>query len=63
MTRSSSRSSTSTSSVAGSRCRSSQANDSGTDAVDEFDPYLYGMPASYDEAGAYIGPGLRPQHR
>ena len=33
-----------------------QANDSGTDAVDEFDPYLYGMPASYDEAGAYIGP-------
>ncbi len=33
-----------------------QANDSGTDGVDEFDPYLYGMPASYDEAGAYIGP-------
>ncbi|MFA7267616.1 MAG: 30S ribosomal protein S1 [Candidatus Nanopelagicales bacterium] len=33
-----------------------QANDSGADAVDEFDPYLYGMPASYDEAGAYIGP-------
>ncbi|MBP7971299.1 MAG: 30S ribosomal protein S1 [Candidatus Nanopelagicales bacterium] len=33
-----------------------QANDSGTETVDEFDPYLYGMPASYDEAGAYIGP-------
>ncbi|MFT6564566.1 MAG: small subunit ribosomal protein S1 [Actinomycetes bacterium] len=33
-----------------------QANDSGADGVDEFDPYLYGMPASYDEAGAYIGP-------
>ena len=33
-----------------------QANDAGADAVDEFDPYLYGMPASYDEAGAYIGP-------
>ena len=33
-----------------------QANDSGDDSVEEFDPYLYGMPASYDEAGAYIGP-------
>lgn len=33
-----------------------QANDSGGDSVEEFDPYLYGMPASYDEAGAYIGP-------
>ncbi|MEI8082949.1 MAG: 30S ribosomal protein S1 [Actinomycetes bacterium] len=33
-----------------------QANDSGTDTSDEFDPYLYGMPASYDEAGVYIGP-------
>jgi small subunit ribosomal protein S1 len=33
-----------------------QANDSGADAVDEFDPYLYGMPASYDDLGAYIGP-------
>ena len=33
-----------------------QANDSSDDAVDEFDPYLYGMPASYDEAGEYIGP-------
>ncbi len=32
-----------------------QANDSG-DTHDEFDPYLYGMPASYDDAGAYIGP-------
>ncbi len=40
-----------------------QANDSGTDAVDEFDPYLYGMPASYDEAGAYIGPeGFDPNN-
>lgn len=33
-----------------------QANDTSGEAVDEFDPYLYGMPASYDEAGAYIGP-------
>lgn len=33
-----------------------QANDSDDDSVEEFDPYLYGMPASYDEAGAYIGP-------
>lgn len=33
-----------------------QANDSSSEAEDEFDPYLYGMPASYDEAGEYIGP-------
>ena len=27
-----------------------------------FDPYLYGMPASYDESGAYIGPeGFDPE--
>ncbi|MFZ1669345.1 MAG: 30S ribosomal protein S1, partial [Candidatus Nanopelagicales bacterium] len=34
-----------------------QANeDAGAETTDEFDPYLYGMPASYDEQGAYIGP-------
>ncbi len=33
-----------------------QANEGSTEDVDEFDPYLYGMPASYDENGAYIGP-------
>ncbi len=33
-----------------------QANEGRSDDVDEFDPYLYGMPASYDEQGAYIGP-------
>ena len=34
-----------------------QANeDAGAETTDEFDPYLYGMPASYDENGAYIGP-------
>ncbi len=41
-----------------------QANDSGggVDEHDQFDPYLYGMPASYDEAGAYIGPeGFDPE--
>jgi small subunit ribosomal protein S1 len=40
-----------------------QANESGVaDASEGFDPYLYGMPASYDEAGAYIGPdGFDPE--
>ena len=34
-----------------------QANeDAGAETTDEFDPYLYGMPASHDEQGAYIGP-------
>ncbi len=40
-----------------------QANEgSGVDANETFDPYLYGMPASYDDAGAYIGPeGFDPE--
>ena len=40
-----------------------QANDSGdVDASDGFDPYLYGMPPTYDEAGKYIGPdGFDPE--
>lgn len=40
-----------------------QANESGvSDASEGFDPYLYGMPASYDEAGRYIGPdGFDPE--
>jgi small subunit ribosomal protein S1 len=40
-----------------------QANESGVgDASEGFDPYLYGMPASYDDAGAYIGPeGFDPE--
>jgi len=40
-----------------------QANESGVgDASEGFDPYLYGMPASYDEAGKYIGPdGFDPE--
>ena len=40
-----------------------QANDSGAgDDTDEFDPYLYGMPPSYDEEGNYIGPeGFDPE--
>lgn len=40
-----------------------QANESGvSDASEGFDPYLYGMPASYDEAGHYIGPdGFDPE--
>lgn len=34
-----------------------QANDSSDGvAVEEFDPYLYGMAPAFDEAGAYIGP-------
>ena len=34
-----------------------QANeDGGVSAVDEFDPYLYGMAPAFDEAGNYIGP-------
>ncbi|MGV1004683.1 MAG: 30S ribosomal protein S1 [Candidatus Nanopelagicales bacterium] len=34
-----------------------QANDAGSGAgSEEFDPYLYGMAPSYDEAGVYIGP-------
>ena len=33
-----------------------QANDSGDAvAVEEFDPYLYGMAPAFDEAGKYIG--------
>lgn len=40
-----------------------QANESGVgDASEGFDPYLYGMPPSYDEAGKYIGPaGFDPE--
>ncbi|MDQ1306280.1 MAG: small subunit ribosomal protein [Actinomycetota bacterium] len=40
-----------------------QANEGGVgDDTDEFDPYLYGMPVSYDEAGGYIGPeGFDPE--
>jgi small subunit ribosomal protein S1 len=40
-----------------------QANENGTGAgSEEFDPYLYGMAPSYDEAGAYIGPeGFDPE--
>ena len=40
-----------------------QANEGGVgDETDEFDPYLYGMPVSYDEAGGYIGPeGFDPE--
>lgn len=38
-----------------------QANET-EDANVGFDPYLYGMPASYDEAGKYIGPdGFDPE--
>ncbi|TAK69577.1 MAG: 30S ribosomal protein S1 [Actinomycetota bacterium] len=35
-----------------------QANEStsGGAAADDFDPYLYGMAPSYDDAGGYIGP-------
>ena len=33
-----------------------------SDPSEGFDPYLYGMPASYDEAGKYIGPdGFDPE--
>ena len=63
-TRSSSRSSTSTWTVGGSACRSSRrtrvrpARASG----DEFDPTLYGMPATYDEQGNYVYPdGFDPE--
>ncbi len=40
-----------------------QANENTTGAgSEEFDPYLYGMAPSYDEAGAYIGPeGFDPE--
>ena len=40
-----------------------QANDSGDGtAVEEFDPYLYGMAPAFDEAGTYIGPdGFDPE--
>jgi small subunit ribosomal protein S1 len=40
-----------------------QANENATGvAAEEFDPYLYGMAPSYDEAGAYIGPeGFDPE--
>ena len=41
-----------------------QANDSTTGGVatEEFDPYLYGMPPSFDEGGNYIGPeGFDPE--
>jgi small subunit ribosomal protein S1 len=38
-----------------------QASESGH-ADDAFDPYLYGMAPSYDEAGKYIGPaGFDPE--
>ncbi len=39
-----------------------QANASGATAVEEFDPYLYGMAPSFDEGGNYIGPeGFDPE--
>jgi len=40
-----------------------QANDSSdAQAVEEFDPYLYGMAPAFDEAGHYIGPeGFDPE--
>lgn len=40
-----------------------QANDSGDGvAVEEFDPYLYGMAPAFNEAGNYIGPdGFDPE--
>ncbi len=41
-----------------------QANTSSTggSAIDEFDPYLYGMAPAFDEAGNYIGPdGFDPE--
>jgi small subunit ribosomal protein S1 len=40
-----------------------QANDSSdAQAVEEFDPYLYGMAPAFDEAGGYIGPdGFDPE--
>lgn len=40
-----------------------QANDSeGGSEIEEFDPYLYGMPVSYDEEGGYVGPeGFDPE--
>jgi type II secretory pathway component PulF len=40
-----------------------QANENTTGAgSEEFDPYLYGMAPSYDEAGTYIGPeGFDPE--
>ncbi len=40
-----------------------QANENATGAgSEEFDPYLYGMAPSYDEAGVYIGPeGFDPE--
>ena len=63
MTTSSCASSTSTSSVAASRCSLKQANDS-ADGVsgEEFDPYLYGMAPAFNEAGDYIGPdGFDPE--
>ncbi|MFA7324252.1 MAG: 30S ribosomal protein S1 [Candidatus Nanopelagicales bacterium] len=40
-----------------------QANDSSdAQAVEEFDPYLYGMAPAFDEAGNYVGPaGFDPE--
>ena len=40
-----------------------QANESGPGvAIEEFDPYLYGMAPAFDEAGNYIGPdGFDPE--
>ena len=40
-----------------------QANENASGAAaEEFDPYLYGMAPSYDEAGVYIGPeGFDPE--
>ncbi len=59
---SSSRSSTSTSSVAGSRCRSSRPTRASRRPATEFDPTLYGMAAEYDEQGNYKYPeGFDPE--
>ena len=57
-TRSSSRSSTSTRTGAGPACRSSRPTRAPSSrlADDEYDPTLYGMPASYDEQGNYEYP-------
>ena len=34
-----------------------QATENGSgDTAEQFDPYLYGMPASFDDEGKYIGP-------
>jgi len=39
-----------------------QASESGEDVNEGFDPYLFGMPPSFDDAGRYIGPdGFDPE--